>query len=461
MKKYEFNSLAYSNLDNFVYGAALKPVSLANGMIIGGGDIYPELNFTLPPMLITKETMPEVLKNYKELIDDACKRAVELYLPAFVAEIETLPPMTFNPDWGIEVCKTVKDVMSGYEAKYGIKTAIRMTPNDIREGKEVKHMWHGEHWENMMKTFEGSAKVGADFLSVESVGGKTIHDDAIMYCDIKKSLFALGIQGCRDMEKLWAAIKDIADKTGTIAAGDTACGFGNTAMVLADKGYVPRIFASVVRVMTAVRSLVAFEQGAQGPHKDCGYEGVFIKAITGTPISMEGKSSACAHLSPVGNIAASLADLWSNESVQNIKLLGGMAPTVSLEQLTYDCRLMNKATEKGPEYTRLLRDLLADSDSSLDPQAYVLRPDVVLELSKEIVKGKTHFERTKLAAYKTIEVLRNAVADKKISVSEREYAWLGTMEAQLDEIPADEDKFIQEIIDEDFDEKVLPKLYDM
>ncbi|HML47272.1 MAG TPA: methyltransferase MtaB domain-containing protein, partial [Clostridia bacterium] len=69
------------------------------------------------------------------------------------------------------------------------------------------------------------------------------------------------------------------------------------------------------RVISAVRSLVAVECGAKGPHKDCGYEGAYLKAISGIPISMEGKTAACAHLSPVGNVAICLADLWSNESV--------------------------------------------------------------------------------------------------------------------------------------------------
>ena len=91
------------------------------------------------------------------------------------------------------------------------------------------------------------------------------------------------------------------------------------------------------------------EEGAVGPDKDCGYEGPFLKAITGIPISMEGKTASCAHLSPVGNIASACTDLWSNESVQNIKLLAGMAPTVYMEQLEYDTRLMNQAIKGGRE----------------------------------------------------------------------------------------------------------------
>jgi len=459
MAKKTFTTTAYQNLSDFVYGKAIYPVNLKNGMSIGGGVMYPEINFTLPPMLIDAETMPEVLANYREIITGVCERAKELYVPGFVAEIETLPPMTFNPKWGIEVCKTVKDIMNEFEAKTGIKSALRITPNDIREGRDLEHMWHGMHWDCMMETFEGCARTGADFLAIESIGGKEVHDDAIMYCDINKSMFALSVLGTRDMNHLWDAIVGIADSTGSIASGDTACGFGNTAMVLADKNYVPKVFAAVVRVMTAVRSLVAIECGARGPHKDCGYEGVYIKAITGTPISMEGSSSACAHLSPVGNVAGCLADIWSNESIQNIKLLGAMAPTVSFEQLSYDCRLRNAASERGEETALLMRDLLADSDSKLDPQAYVLRPDVVLDISKEIVKVDGYYPRMKVAAAVTLEKLRAAYDSGKLHLTDREELWIDTLRDQIEEMPENVDAFTAGIIDEC--DKLDPKKYDM
>ncbi len=102
-------------------------------------------------------------------------------------------------------------------------------------------------------------------------------------------------------------------------------------------------------MMAVPRSLVAFEQGAIGPSKDCAYEGPYLKAITGFPISLEGAEAAVAHLSPIGNIAKAVPDLWSNESVNNIKLLGGMAPTVSVEQLIYATRLMNSASSHGAQ----------------------------------------------------------------------------------------------------------------
>jgi len=457
----KFNQLAYDNVNDFIYGVSKKPVVCKNGLVIGGGTIYPELNFTLPTMIITKDSMPDVIKEYKAIIEDACKRAKELYVPGLVVEIELLPPTTYNPEWGIEITKAVREIMYDYEAKHGLKSVMRITPVDIREDKKSPHMWHGSHWDAIMETFEGCAKAGADLLSIESIGGKDMHDEAMMFCEIDKSLFSLGVLGSMDMSKLWKEIKAIADRTGTIAAGDSACGFANTVMVLADRGFVPKIFASVVRVISAVRSLVAIEEGAVGPHKDCGYEGVYIKAITGTPISMEGKSSACAHLSPVGNIAACVADLWSNESVQNIKLLGGMAPTVSLEQLAYDCRLMNTAAASGKENALLLRDWLSESDSKYDPQAYVLRPDVAIEISKEIIKKDTPFERSKVAALAAIDILEKAVADNKVLVNEREIQYLPSMKRQIEAIPDDVEEFISEMIERDESGKLDPKKYDL
>src|SRR4051812_44510172 len=103
-----FEKLAYNNLDEFIYGVSKQPVKCKNGMVIGGGRIYPELNFTLPTMLITESTMPEVISQYKGIMEDALKRAKELFLTELVIEVELLPPATYNPSWGIEICKVVR-----------------------------------------------------------------------------------------------------------------------------------------------------------------------------------------------------------------------------------------------------------------------------------------------------------------------------------------------------------------
>lgn len=176
---------------------------------------------------------------------------------------------------------------------------------------------------------------------------------------------------------------------------------------------------------------------------------------------MEGKSSACAHLSPIGNIAACVADLWSNESVQNIKLLGGMAPTVSIEQLAYDCRLMNTAAASGKQNALLLRDWLCESDSSYDPQAYVLRPDVAIEISREIIKKDSPFERSKVAASTAIDILKKAIAGGKVHVTEKEHEWLSAMQKQIESIPEDREQFISEMLKRDESGKMDPSKYDL
>jgi methanol--5-hydroxybenzimidazolylcobamide Co-methyltransferase len=460
MGKISYTTTAYDKLDDFVYAHAVHPVTLKNGISIGGGTLYPEVNFTLPTMLITDETFPEVLRIYKEIATGISTRANVLQVPGFVAEIELLPPTTFNPKWGIEIAKTVVDVIKENEAKTGMKGAVRITPVDIREGRDVEHMWHGKHWDSVLETFEGSAKAGAELLAIESVGGKDVHDEGLMYADIGKVIFSYSALGCPDMEKLWTEIVRIADAEGVIPSGDTACGFANTSMVLADKDYIPDVFAAIDRVVAAVRTLVAVQVGAKGPDKDCGYEGVYLKAITGTPISMEGRVAAVAHLSHIGNIAICLADLWSNESIQHIKLLADYSEVVSFEQLAYDVRLMNEATKRGKETALLLRDLNADTDSPYNATGYILRPDVVLDISKKLVQVEdTYFKRLKAAAALAAEALRDGSQSGRLNLSEKELKQLDKVSKAIDAIPDDEQEFNNIYIKAS--KKLRPEIYDL
>ncbi|GIV17751.1 MAG: hypothetical protein KatS3mg022_3186 [Armatimonadota bacterium] len=178
--------------------------------------------------------------------------------------------------------------------------------------------------------------------------------------------------------------------------------------------------------------------GATGPLKDCGYENPVIKAISGVPISMEGKSSACAHSSPLGNIAAATCDLWSNESVQDVRLLGGYAPAVFTEILAYDCRLMNTALKQGQG--KALRDLFVVSDHHRDPQALMLDLRVVHEAGKRVVEaGEDHYARTLAMARYATEEIRRAVREGSIALEQREERWLGMIEDALTDLPEDAD----------------------
>jgi methanol--5-hydroxybenzimidazolylcobamide Co-methyltransferase len=441
-----FSELAIDRLGDFVFGRCPHPVALPNGLVIGGGQVYPELNFTLPAMEIAVATMPAVRDQYQQMIEAACRRAIGLQCPALVVEFELLPELTENPLWGADIAHNLKDVLAKTEAEHGLKTALRVTPNDIREFERPPFLRRGRYVERMFRSFELCAQAGADFLAIESTGGKEIHDDAILMADLPLSVFALALLGSRDMADLWDRIVAIARAQGALPSGDSACGFANTAMVLAGQGQVPKVWAAVLRVITVPRSLVAFERGAVGPNKDCAYEGIFIKAITGMPASLEGAEAACAHLSPVGNIAKAVADLWSNESVQNVRLLGGPAPVVSLEQLIYATRLMNVAKEHGREAALNLRDWFAESDARLDPQAYVLRPDIALELAREIVQEATPYRRTRRAALSALAVLRRASEKRDIRLPKPEVRWLDNLSVQADSLPEDEGRFTAEML---------------
>jgi len=433
-------------LEEFSFGFAPKPVGCGRGIVCGGGTVIPEINFTLPTMDISEDTWPEVRRQYEQMINGVCRRAVELEVPGLLVEFETLPPMTVRPEWGVEITQILAGALRQYHEKHGLKNALRLTPNDNRDHERPALMRRGSYWDGMVKLFESAAGAGADLLAIESTGGKEVSDAALMNADLRGIVFALGVLGARDMEFLWGKIVSVCRETSIVPSGDTACGFANTAMVLAEQKMIPRLFAAVVRVASVPRSLVAYEMGAIGPSKDCAYEGPYMKAIAGVPISMEGRSAACAHLSPLGNIAQAVCDCWSNESVQNVRLLSGPAPTVSLEQLAYDCRLMNTALAKGRGEARQLRDWLVESDAALDPQAYVLRPDVVLRLSKQIIAEKSAYPRTRRAVLATMDELRQAHQTGAVRIPAREVRWLDILQRQADSLPESETDFVQEML---------------
>jgi methanol--5-hydroxybenzimidazolylcobamide Co-methyltransferase len=454
-----YRELAIPDPDELWFGVAKHPVQTRRGLRIGGGSVLPELNFTLPRMALDASSMPDVRRHYQATVADALARAVELEVPGLVVEFETLPPMTQHPEWGLEIANVLLEALEEAHARHGLLGVLRMTPNDTREMVRPPAMRSGELWENMLRLFDDSARAGAELLSIESVGGKEVSDDALTLCDLPQMIFALCVLGVRDMEFLWRHVHEIAEKHGARCAGDTACGFANTAMVLAERKMIPKVFAAVVRAVSAVRSLVAFECGAVGPAKDCAYENPILKVITGCPIAMEGKTASVAHGSPLGNIAAMAADTWSNESVESVRLLGGLAPTCSLEQLAYDCRLLNQALADGAAGARTLRDWLVRSDAPLDAQAFVLTPQAAVAIASAIVGAPDHFRAGVAAATRAIELLREGAAAGAVRIEEREPVWLDRMEESLAALPSGEDAFVERMLGEVDTTRFRPRDY--
>jgi methanol--5-hydroxybenzimidazolylcobamide Co-methyltransferase len=123
-----------------------------------------------------------------------------------------------------------------------------------------------------------------------------------------------------------------------------------------------------------------------------------------------------------------------------------MAPTIYLEQLEYDVRLFNESIKEGRSSALQLQNLLVKSDMFHDPQAFILSPENVITISAEMIKGNNYIEAAVLGALKGLELIEKAVTDKLLKLEAREHKWLNMMREEINSIPLDEEKFIEEML---------------
>ena len=144
------------------------------------------------------------------------------------------------------------------------KSALRVTPTDIREKAKPPLMRQGEPCETLFRSFAASAEAGADVLSIESVGGKEVHDKALVFADVPEIAFALGVLAPRDMTYLSARIRDICDDhPGVVSRRQLG-------LRIRQHGHAARRSEDAARSVgrrrsryeRGARALVAFEQGA-------------------------------------------------------------------------------------------------------------------------------------------------------------------------------------------------------
>jgi methanol--5-hydroxybenzimidazolylcobamide Co-methyltransferase len=146
--------LAIANADDLVFGRAPKPVRCGFDLEIGAGAVFPEVNFTLPAIEISYATWPQVVAHYEEMARNILKRAVSLRVPGIVLEFELLPPMTEHPEWGAEITALFRRHLAEAHAKSGLRSALRVTPTDIRDQGKPPLLRTGEAWENLQRSFE-------------------------------------------------------------------------------------------------------------------------------------------------------------------------------------------------------------------------------------------------------------------------------------------------------------------
>lgn len=442
-----FTKMEYKSADEVVFGEAKYPVSYGLGQKIGQGWVVPEINFAPRP---GAEKTPETLtREYVDYIAKDClDRAVTLGFPAVQLENEHIFQMVNNPKkFEKPVVAGQKAIMEKYHDEYGIALSIRHTIADPRlcergllPGMDKTHNYP----EKVIEAAEIAAENGADVISIESMGGKEVADWAIMNGDIKAWLFGIGYLGSLDMEWLWPQLVDICKKNKIIAGGDTNCAGANTSMFMAG-GYldkdVARTFAAVTRCIASARTLIAYEAGATGPDKDCGYEGPILKAISGKPSAQEGKGAQCAHADLMGNLMAHTCDLWSNESVEYHPEFGGSSVACWLGVIGYEAALMN--TAKQTKQDKTLRDLYMAADMYKSPEGFCIAIPQAYEIGKAIVaEGNDIYLRSKAAGMKAIELIQKS-ADSKggLRLNKQEKDMLAKMTTDLKSLPDSQEKF--------------------
>ncbi|MBR1973118.1 MAG: methanol--corrinoid methyltransferase [Candidatus Methanomethylophilaceae archaeon] len=440
-----YTSMAYKDADELVFGHAQQPVSYGFGIKIGAGYVIPEINYAPRPG--AEKDSEKLRKEYVDYISkDILNRAVTAGFPNVQLETEWVSQMN-QEKLSAPVVEGQKAICEKYHEEYGVNCAVRHTIPDQREADEgLRPGMGGRNYpEKLFECAEIACENGADNLSCETVGGKEFADYAVTNGDITAFLFGVGYLGSIDMTYVWQEFAEIAKKNKAVAGGDTNCSGANVSMFMAG-GFldndVQKTFSAVTRCISAARTLAAWESGAVGPDKDCGYEGPIVKSIAGKPCAQEGKNCQCAHADLQGNLMAQVCDLWSNESVEYHPEFGGTSVQCWLGSLGYEVSLMNTAIATGQEKT--LRDLYMISDRARGPEGYVLAYDNAYKIGAAIAEnGDNIYLRAKAAGATAADVIKAGYDAKEIALTNKQLEVLNAVIKELAALPAEEDKFVE------------------
>ncbi len=441
-----YTKMAYDCADDMVFGQAKHPVSYGFGLKIGAGRVIPEINYAPRPG--TEKDPEKLRREYVDYISkDILNRAITAGFPDVQLETEWVSQMN-QEKLCVPVVAGQKAICEKFHEEYGLNCGTRQTipdqreaDNGLRPGMDSLHAYP----EKMFQCAEFACENGADNLSIESVGGKELSDYAVTNGDIVAFLFGVGYLGSIDMTYIWQEFANIAKKNRCIAGGDTNCAGANTSMFMAG-GFldndVQKTFSAVTRAIASARTLAAWECGASGPDKDCGYEGIICKAIAGKPAAQEGKNCQCAHCDLQGNLIAQCCDLWSNESVEYHPEFGGSSVQCWFGSLGYECALMNTATQLKQEKT--LRDLYMYTDRTRGPEGYVLAYDHAYEIGQAIAaNGNDLYLRSRAAGLKAAEIIINGYKTKELGLTNKQLDVINDIHKKISALPEDTDKFVE------------------
>ncbi len=460
-----YTSMAYSDADELVFGQAKNPVSYGFGIKIGAGVVIPEINYAPRPG--TEKDPAKLKREYVDYISkDILNRAVTAGFPNVQLETEWVSQMN-QEKLSAPVVEGQKAICEKFHEEYGVNCAVRHTIPDQREADEgLKPGMGGRSYpEKLFECAEIACENGADNLSCETVGGKEFADYAVTNGDITAFLYGVGYLGSLDMTYVWQEFANIAKKNKAVAGGDTNCSGANVSMFMAG-GYldndVQKTFSAVTRCISAARTLAAWESGAVGPDKDCGYEGIICKAIAGKPTAQEGKNCQCAHCDLQGNLMAQACDLWSNESVEYHPEFGGTSVQCWFGSIAYEASLMNTATQLGQAKT--LRDMYMYSDRTRGPEGYVLAYDNAYKVGQAIAEnGNDLYLRAKAAGLTGAKIIKAGYDSKELALTNKQLDTLNSIIKTLEGLTDETDKIV-EFCGKEYKDSVPnynPKNYDL
>lgn len=441
-----YTKMAYANADEMVFGHAKNPVSYGFGIKVGAGRVIPEVNYAPRPG--TEKDPEKFRREYVDYISkDALDRAITTGMPDLQLETEWISQMNQVKLSG-PVVAGQKAICEKYHEEYGLNCAVRHTIPDQREADQglLPGMDKEKAYpEKLFECAEIACENGADLFSVESVGGKEFADYAVQNGDVVAFLYGVGYLGAIDMSYIWSEFVNICKKNKTVPGGDTNCSGANVSMFMAGgmlDNDVQRTFSAITRAISAARTICAWECGAVGPDKDCGYEGPICKSIAGNPNAQEGKNCQCAHCDLQGNLMAQVTDVWSNESVEYHSEFGGSSVACWLGSLGYEVALMNTAIQLKQEKT--LRDMYMFTDRVRGPEGYILAYDHAFEIGKALAaNGDNLYLRAKAAASKAIDIMVAGYDSKELPLTNKQHEVLLDSKKKIDALPAEEAKFAE------------------
>ena len=78
--------LAYSSPEEFVFGRSKHPVKCGFNVVIGDGEVIPEVNFTLPSVKVCRDNLREIRKLFRDITTRVLMKCVELSQEQVVVE---------------------------------------------------------------------------------------------------------------------------------------------------------------------------------------------------------------------------------------------------------------------------------------------------------------------------------------------------------------------------------------